>query len=70
MQKLSGENCVAWLPAGVSDQSDVRNGAVEEDGQEGGASRVNRQAPNGVVVVGDPIGHPISLWLGAFVTTI
>lgn len=40
----------ACLPAGVGDERDVRNGAV--DGQEGGGPRVYRQAPSGVVVVG------------------
>lgn len=46
------------LPAGIGNRSNAGNGAVKEDGQEGGPADVYRQAPNKVVVFGDPIGHP------------
>ncbi|KAM2636185.1 hypothetical protein EV1_020847 [Malus domestica] len=77
MKLQNPENCIEvalvvikqraiCLPAGVGDESDVRNGAVKEDDQEEGAPCVYRQAPSSGVVVGDPI----SLGLWASVTRV
>lgn len=64
------ENLRSALPASISNRSDARNGAIEENSQQRRPSNVNRQAPDDVVVVGYPIGDPIPPWLWPSVTSL
>lgn len=48
-------------PGGVGDGGDSRNGAVEEDSDEGGAADEDGQAADERVVAPDPAFHPLLL---------
>lgn len=47
------------MPAGVGDGSNTRNGAVEENSQQGSAADVNGQPSDGAFVALHPIRRPV-----------